>query len=499
MPEQLSLLIRSGNPLISIETIDEERASGVVAEAAKKLSRPLYEWSMTGGLCPIDNGRKKDAVTSGGKAVDALQKIRDSCFARTVFLFKDLGPHCKDGLVHRTLRDLCDTFTTSKSTIVMLDALPLPEEIRKFTVRYEIGWPSAEELEAVVKRTYKRLQRDCYEQVTSKLTRRDIEQLVQTLRGLSCAQAERVISGAVLDDFALTAEDLPGIIESKRTLLGSQGCLEAIAADFSPDDIGGLENLKAWLKRRRNGFTREAREFGLESPRGLLMLGVPGCGKSLCAKVVAADWKMPLLRLDPGVLYQKYIGESESQLRQALAQAQAMAPCVLWIDEIEKAFASAAAASADGGLSKRMFGTLLSWMQDHRHPIFIIATANDISALPPELMRKGRFDEVFFVDLPPADVRAEILGIHLRRRNRDPAQFKLSDLAQEAEGFSGSELEQVVVSGMFSAFHRGAPLADAHLLEEIRRTRPLSVLNAEQVAALRDWAANRCVPADRPR
>jgi AAA+ superfamily predicted ATPase len=416
-----------------------------------------------------------------------------------VFLFKDLGPHCKDGLVHRTLRDLCDVFGTTKSTIVMLDALPLPEEIRKFTVRYEVGWPSAEELETVVKRTYKRLQRDCYEQVSSKLTKRDIEQLVQTLRGLSCAQAERVIASAVLDDFALTADDLARIIESKRTLLGSQGCLEAIAADFSPDDIGGLENLKAWLKRRRNGFTHEAREFGLEPPRGLLMLGVPGCGKSLCAKVVAADWKMPLLRLDPGVLYQKYIGESESQLRQALAQAQAMAPCVLWIDEIEKAFASAAAASADGGLSKRMFGTLLSWMQDHRHPIFMIATANDISALPPELMRKGRFDEVFFVDLPPADVRAEILGIHLRRRDRDPAQFKLADLAREAEGFSGSELEQVVISGLFNAFHRGASLGDVHLLEEIRRTRPLSVLNAEQVAMLRDWAANRCVPADRPR
>jgi SpoVK/Ycf46/Vps4 family AAA+-type ATPase len=321
---------------------------------------------------------------------------------------------------------------------------------------------------------------------------------VQTLRGLSCTQAERVIASAVLDDFALTAEDLPRMIESKRTLLGSQGCLEAIAVDFSPDDIGGLENLKAWLKLRRGGFTREAREFGLEPPRGLLMLGVPGCGKSLCAKVVAADWKMPLLRLDPGVLYQKYIGESESQLRQALAQAEAMAPCVLWIDEIEKAFASAAAASADGGLSKRMFGTLLSWMQDHRHPIFIIATANDISALPPELMRKGRFDEVFFVDLPQADIRAEVLGIHLRRRNRDPAQFKLADLALAAEGFSGSELEQAVVSGLFNAFSRGATLGDAHLLEEIRKTRPLSVLNAERVAELRHWAANRCVPADRP-
>lgn len=499
MPTQLALLIRSENSLISIESIDEGRAATVVAEASRQLSRPLYEWSMTTGLRGVQDGRRFDAVVAGGKAIDALQFIRETNFQRTVFLFKDLGPHCKDALVHRTLRDLLETFVESKSVLVLVDALPLPDEIRRFTIRYDVGWPSTEELEQLVKRTYQRLQQESERKLSSRLTRRDVDQMVQTLRGLSCPQAERVIATAVFDDYALTSEDLPRLVEAKRRLLGTQGCLEAIAVDVSPEDIGGLENLKQWLALRRNGFTREAREFGLEPPRGLLMLGVPGCGKSLCAKVVAADWKMPLLRLDPGVLYQKYIGESESQLRQALAQAEAMAPCVLWIDEIEKAFASAAAASADGGLSKRMFGTLLSWMQDHRHPIFIIATANDIAALPPELMRKGRFDEVFFIDLPPADVRAEILGIHLRRRKRDPAAFRLADLAVEAEGFSGSELEQVVVSGLFSAFHQGSRLGDAHLLEEIRKTRPLSVLNAEQIGSLRAWAANRCVPADRSR
>jgi AAA+ superfamily predicted ATPase len=499
MHQALALWIRSGNPLIAIETTDEERATQIIVASAQELSRPLYEWSMTGGLRSLSHEGTQEPLVPAGKAIDALQHIRESGYERSVFLFKDLGPHCKDALVHRTVRDLLDAFDGTKSVMLMLDALPLPEEIRRFTIRYEIGWPSADELEGVVKKTYQRLRSDAFEKITSKLTRRDIEHLVQTLRGLSCAQAERVIASAVFDDFALTAEDLPRIIESKRRLLGTQGCLEAIAVDFSPDDIGGLENLKQWLALRRKGFTKEAAAFGLESPRGLLMLGVPGCGKSLCAKVVAADWKMPLLRLDPGVLYQKYIGESESQLRQALAQAEAMAPCVLWIDEIEKAFASAAAASADGGLSKRMFGTLLSWMQDHRHPIFIIATANDISALPPELMRKGRFDEVFFIDLPPADVRAEVLGIHLRRRGRDPAKFKLADLAVASEGFSGSELEQVVVSGLFNAFSRNAELKDAHMLEEIRKTRPLSVLNAEQIAALRQWAANRCVSADAPR
>jgi len=499
MSDSLALLIRSGVPLIAIETTDEERAAKVVESAAHELSRPLWEWSMTHGLRGLDKGYALNEEQSAGqgKAIETLQRIRDSNSFQTVYLFKDLGPHCKDALVHRTLRDLINAFEDRKSTIIMLDALPAPEEIRRFAVRHEIGWPSAEELEAVVKKTYQRLQKEFPDRVTSKLSKKDGEQLVQTLRGLSCSQAARVVAAAVFDDYALNVADLPRIVESKRMLLGTQGCLEAIAVDFTPDEIGGLENLKAWLGLRRRGFTQEARAFGLEPPRGVLMLGVPGCGKSLCAKVIAADWKMPLLRLDPGVLYQKFIGESESQLRLALAQAESMAPCVLWIDEIEKAFASAAAASADGGLSKQMFGTLLTWMQDHRHPIFMIATANDISALPPELMRKGRFDEVFFIDLPTAEVRAEILGIHLRRRKRDPAAFKLADVAVAAEGFSGSELEQVVVSGLFSAFSRGKSLADAHLFEEVRKTRPLSVLNSEQVAALRQWAVDRCVSADR--
>lgn len=498
MSEQLSRLVQSGDPLISIESINEDRARRAVVKAAGILSRPIREWSMTTGLRKFDGGRIGPTLVTSGKASDALSHIREKGDPRSIYLFRDLGPHCKDALVHRMLRDLAESFSESKSTIILLDAFPLPEEIRRLTVRFEIGWPGAEELAEIVKRTYQRLRKDSLEKITHSLSNRDMEQLVQTLRGLTEAQAERVISAAVIDDSSLNATDLPRIIESKRTQLGSQGCLESIAADSTADQIGGLENLKSWLKQRRGGFTEEAIKFGLEPPRGLLMLGVPGCGKSLCAKVVAADWGMPLLRLDPGVLYQKFVGETESQLRQALAQAEAMAPCVLWVDEIEKAFASASASSADGGLSKRMFGTLLSWMQDHRHPIFIIATANDISALPPELMRKGRFDEIFFVDLPGPQVRAEILGIHLTRRRRDPQQFNLERLAQAADGFSGSELEQVVISAMFTAFSHRSDLSDEHMLQAISTTRPLSTLNAERIADLRDWAVDRCVTADRP-
>lgn len=348
----------------------------------------------------------------------------------------------------------------------------------------------------MVKETFVRIRDESLVEVTAKVTRSTLDQIIQVLRGLNRWEAERAMSAAIHDDYMLTADDIPRIVEAKRCLLGTTGCLEPIAADFPATDIGGLNNLKRWLSLRREGFSKRAREFGLETPRGMLMLGIQGCGKSLCAKAVAADWRMPLLRLDPGMLYQKFIGESEGQLRQALRQAEAMAPVVLWIDEIEKAFASASSASTDGGLSKRMFGTLLGWMQDHRHPIFIVATANDVSALPPELLRKGRFDEVFFVDLPNAEARKTILGIHLRRRKRDPAKFDLEALAAATEGFSGSELEQVVISGLYVAFHTNKQLTDNHLLTEIGNTRPLSVIAREKIDNLRAWAENRCVRAD---
>lgn len=490
----LDLLIRAGNPLISIETADEERAVERVRAVAKDLGLPLCEWSITEGIVRVQSDGRTEKVLPGARPISALAHVAENLY-ETLYLFKDLGPHCRDAHVHRMIRDLLPLCTRRKAALIMIDALPLPEEIRRFAVAWDLPHPDLAELEEIVKSTFQRLRRQDAD-VSAKLTRGEMDQIVQSLRGLGAAETERVVAAAILHDKSFTVDDLPHIIEAKRTLLRSAGCLESIAVDFRPEDIGGLDNLKQWLAHRRGGFSRKAREFGLEPPRGVLMLGVPGSGKSLCAKVVAADWRMPLLRLDPGVLYQKFIGESESQLRQALRQAEAMAPVVLWIDEIEKAFASASAASADGGLSKRMFGTLLSWMQDHRHPIFIIATANDIAALPPELMRKGRFDEVFFVDLPHDQARREIFRIHLRRRKRDPAQYDIDRLADVAEGFTGSEIEQAIVAAMFTAFAEERELTDEHIEASLRATRPLYVLMAEQIAALRAWAVDRCVPAD---
>jgi SpoVK/Ycf46/Vps4 family AAA+-type ATPase len=274
------------------------------------------------------------------------------------------------------------------------------------------------------------------------------------------------------------------------------GCLEPIIADVSPEEIGGLKNLKRWLNLRHCGFSARARQFGLDPPRGILLLGVQGCGKSLCAKVVASAWHMPLVRMDPGVLYQKFIGESEARLREALRQAESMAPAVLWIDEIEKAFASAGSDSADGGLSQRMFGTLLSWMQDHHHPIFLIATANNLAQLPPELMRKGRFDEIFFVDLPQPEQREAIFAIHLHKRGRDPTQYDLAHLAAVAEGYTGAEIEQAVIAGMYAAFAEKTECTTEQIVAAMQATQPLSVVMREHVQRLRAWAKTRCVMAD---
>jgi SpoVK/Ycf46/Vps4 family AAA+-type ATPase len=279
-------------------------------------------------------------------------------------------------------------------------------------------------------------------------------------------------------------------------MIGQDGLLEYIRTPLTLDSIGGMRHLKKWLEARKDVFNQKAREFGIEAPRGVLMLGVQGSGKSLCAKAIATAWQQPLMRLDPGVLYNKFIGESESNLRKALNQTAMMSPVVLWIDEIEKGFASAASQSTDGGLSKRMFGTLLTWMQEHAEPVFLVATANDIEALPPELLRKGRFDEVFFVDLPGESVRAEIFSIHLEKRRREAKKFDLKRLAKAAEGFSGAEIEQVVINSLHEAFTCDEELTTDVMLRTVSEMRPLSVMMAERVEELRNWAKGRCVMAD---
>src|SRR5437773_1017407 len=322
-----------------------------------------------------------------------------------------------------------------------------------------------------------------------------LDKVAAALRGLTLFEAERAVTRAVLDDLTLDPRDLEVIAEMKQELLSKERVLDCVPVPESLGDVGGLAGLKAWLDKRKRAFTPEAKEFGVPAPRGILLLGVQGCGKSLAAKAVAKDWGLPLLRLEPGRLFDKFIGESEKNLDRALATAERMAPCVLMIDEIEKGFASVVSSDSDGGLSRRILGRLLGWMQEREAPVFLVATCNQITALPPELMRKGRFDEIFFIDLPGLDERRQIFAIHLTRRHRDPKSFDLDALAAAAEGFSGAEVEQAVVAALYTAFARRAELTTEHILEEIKATRPLSVTRAEGIDALREWAKGRTVPA----
>jgi SpoVK/Ycf46/Vps4 family AAA+-type ATPase len=322
-----------------------------------------------------------------------------------------------------------------------------------------------------------------------------VEALVSDLEGLTMFEAERSLARALVDDGKLDAEDLPRIRHTKEKLIGGGGLLELVAAPEGFDRVGGLTRLKKWIETRRSGFV-EAGDGALDPPRGLLLLGVQGCGKSLAAKAVAAAWNVPLFSLEAGRLLAPYVGESERNLREALKRVERMAPCVLWIDEIEKAFASGRSAESDGGVSQRLLGGLLTWMQERRRRVFLVATCNSVGQLPPELMRKGRVDEVFFVDLPAEPARAEIFRLHLEKRGEAAGRFDLAKLAGASGGFSGAEIEQAVVSALYEARASGLPLDGSALLVALRSTRPLSVVRAEEVAALRAWASGRCVPAD---
>jgi SpoVK/Ycf46/Vps4 family AAA+-type ATPase len=366
--------------------------------------------------------------------------------------------------------------------------------LRSAAARMELSPPDEKETEEIAVATLRRVHRQ--RSIEIGLSKKDLAKIIGNLRGLSRRQIEQVIVEAVWDDRKLTSCDLPAILARKRELVCADGLLEFVQAPTDMNQIGGLGRLKAWLKERENALTEEAGEFGIDAPRGLLMLGVQGAGKSLCAKAIATAWKRPLMKLDPSVLFDRYIGESERRLRDALRQAEVMAPVVLWIDEIEKGFASAASHSIDGGLSQRMFGTLLSWMQEHRAPVFLAATANDIEALPPELLRKGRFDEIFFVDLPGEAARKQIFQIHIKKRGRDPKGFDLPALAAASKGYSGAEIEQAVISALHGAFSSKTELDTGKILQAVAGSPPLSVTMAERIAHLREWAHRRCVPAE---
>jgi len=488
----LELLINSRYPFIAVTTEEEDRLQDMLRRLAVRLGIPFYVWTAVEGLTrpPF----KELASQDDRQPLQALAQVAAGR-EDGIYLFKDLHKFLSDPVVVRRLRDLAPILNRGRRALILTAPdLDLPPEIRSLSAMLKLELPSLEDLKALVEAKAGEFAVRGTFRVD--LQPSDPERLARSLRGLTLFEAERAITRVVVEDMALTGSDCERIIELKKQVIERDGYLEFWPRTEGLAGVGGLPGLKAWLERRRHAFTEHARRFGLEPPKGLLLLGVQGCGKSLCAKAIAKEWELPLLKLEPGRLYEKFIGESEKRLERALDLAAQLAPVVLWIDEFEKGFAAVSQSETDAGLSKRIFGRLLAWLQDRPAPVFVVGTCNDILSLPPELMRKGRFDEIFFVDLPRPEERSAIFAIHLQKRRRDPAGFDLPRLAGASDGFTGAEIEQAIVSALYAAFASGSELTTELVVRELECTRPLSVVRAEEVASLRAWASTRTVRAN---
>lgn len=485
---ELATLLRSKVPLVVIETRDEQRVRSMVTSAARHggSALPVFEWRVTEGLrrVDIDLGAPQKLNADPTQALASI-----SAGIAGVYVLIDFHPFLAEPVHVRLLKDIALGYATTPRTVVLLShALDLPPELESYALRFPIAFPTREERRAVVVE----IAREWADAQGKRVTANEeaVARLVENLAGLSLADTRRLARAAIFDDGAITDADTPAVMRAKYELLNRGGVLSFEYETATMADVAGMSALKQWLTRRRAAFDGTAPD--LDPPRGVLLLGVQGCGKSLAARAAAGIFGVPLLRLDLAGVHDKYVGESERRLRESLATADVMAPCVVWVDEIEKGLSTT---DSDGGSSARVLGTFLTWLSEKRGRVFVVATANDISALPPELIRKGRFDELFFVDLPDAAVRAEVLAVHARRRGVTLSPADLAMLAAAADGFSGAELEQAVASAEYAAHAEGVAVGAAHVLAEIRATRPLSVVMAEQVQALRLWARDRTVPA----
>jgi hypothetical protein len=491
--QDLVALIRANMPLIVIETRDEARVVELFRQALMQVWRALYAWSITEGLRRIDFDREESTPVAPDASA-TLAAIRDAG-QRGIYLLFDFHPYLGYAGTQRQLRDIAQGRDGQAHVLVLVGhEVKLPPELDQLAVRYTPRLPDAAARLKIVREEAEAFARENGGRRVD-VDGEAVQQIVRNLRGLDPVDVRRIARQLIFDDGVLGGADLPALARLKFELINRSGHLHFEFDSARLDEVAGARRLKRWLEQRRSVFLGAEAPPGLDPPKGMLLLGVQGCGKSMLAKAVAAGFGVPLVRLDFGTLYDKFHGETEKNLRAALASAEQLEPCVLWIDEIEKGIAHDGG-GADGGVSRRVLGYLRTWMAERRARVFLVATANQIDALPAELLRKGRFDEIFFVDLPDAATREQLFALHLRKRNLDAAQFDLAALAAASEGFSGAEIEQAIVAALFSAHAAQAPLADFSLRAELRQTRPLSVLMAEQVGALRDWARGRTVPAD---
>lgn len=507
--DELALLMKARFPILYIESHEERRVlaeiRAVAADPARlRTERAVWTWSATSGLVGPE-GTATSGTADVSRALDAALRHEEPA----VFVFFDLhaalapGGRGPDAGLVRRLRDLAAAFQTAAAPRTLVIVAPerrIPEDLTKDVTIVDFPLPGREEIRATLDAMIAANAGDG--RIRVEVDEQDRERLVSAARGLTLQEAENAFARAIVEDGTLTVDDVRVVTEEKRQTIRKSGVLEYVTPELSLDDVGGLQNLKRWLLKRDGAWLPEAAAFGVPAPKGVLITGVPGCGKSLTAKSIATAWQLPLLRLDVGRVFSGLVGSSEQNMRTALRAAEAIAPCVLWIDEIEKGFTGVGSAN-DSGTSARVFGSFLSWMQDRSAPVFVIATANNIDALPPEFLRKGRFDEIFFVDLPTRAERVQIWGLHLARRLRAPGaggalvadDATLEALAEASEGYSGAEIEQAVVAGLFDAYAERRPLSLDDLHRAIATMVPLSVTMAPQIAAVRQWASVRAVAA----
>jgi len=491
--DELNLLIKSKYPLIFFETIDEEYTIRQLKAIAEQLNLIFYQWSLTDGL---RIGENEEAYYQTKEPIRMLRMILDLIRPGEnlpgLFILKDFEKYLNDGLTLRLAKDIINRIKKTKHTLVILSPeYKLPKDIEPNSAHLIGGYPVEEEIKTIIEETVTE-QKRINKKTELSLSPEEFKKVTNALKGLSIQQIRHVVNQCILDDNILNIKDLNTIESYKKKVFDQEGLLEFYLTE-DKNNIAGFRNLKRWLSERKNSFISET-NCPLPPPKGILLMGIQGCGKSLAVKIASRELNLPLYRLDLSRLYSKYIGETEQNLRKALMVTEKLNPVCLWIDEIEKGFASSEG-DIDGGVSQRVLGTFLTWMQEHKSICFLAATANDIYRLPPEFLRKGRFDEIFFVDLPDAESREQILKIHLKKRNFDPQKFDLKQISAAAVNFSGAEIEQAIISALYRASSEKENISSRLIIEQLKSTKPLSLLKREEITRLRTWAKERTTSA----
>lgn len=479
--KKIEYLIRARYPLIYIVSHEEQRVEKALMNIAASRKKNIAFWSVTNGL-EYQTGKNDNELREPFKILDYIEKTDFN----GLIVLRDFHPFLNDFTVVRKLKDICRKLKVSMKNVILLSPiLKVPPEIEKEIAVLDYDMPGRKEIAGII---------DAITQSTEGLSEtteneKEKEKIIDAALGLTALEIENVFAKSLVQTSKL---DIDVILSEKEQIIRKSGVLEFYKAEEGLNDVGGLDNLKEWLKKRTNSFSEKAREFGLPQPKGILLLGVPGCGKSLTAKAISSLWQLPLLRLDVGKVFSSLVGSSEENVRKAIKTAEAIAPSILWLDEMEKGFSGVSSSgSTDSGTTARVFGTFLTWLQEKESPVFVVATSNNVTSLPPELLRKGRFDEIFFIDLPDSKEREDIFNIHIKKRRRESTSFDLEKLAECSAGYSGAEIEQVIISALYDAFDSETDITTEMILKSISETYPLSKTMSDGIQKIKEWAKSR--------